>query len=82
MRIPSNYYEPDVEPDFPYVDEETYYQLKDQFDESNALVYQLIQELYDDCENVDRDIVHEICKKLYDVYDFDCDIPEIKNLKI
>lgn len=85
--LPQSWYEPDVEPDFPYVDEETYYQLKDDFDEATKtiddaemLVYQLICELYDDCKNVDKEIVHDIIVKLCNAVEVFP--PEIKHLKI
>ena len=85
MELPQSYFEPDVEPDFPFVDEELYYQTKDRLDEAEQLFYQLVDELYDNtenpnCKNVDRDCVHEIMKQLEDVL-YTC-VPSIENLKI
>ena len=44
-------------------------------------IEQLVSELYDSCEAVDRDIVHELICDIYERLDMD-EIPDIKKLKI
>ena len=80
MELRQSWYEPEAEREFPFVEEELYYQTKDRLDEAEILFFQLTEELYDDCKNVDRDIVHGIMKKLGDV--LDCNIPSIDDLKL
>lgn len=65
MKVPSNYFEPDIEPDCDYI------HINDHIialGEIESDVEQLIDELYDDCQGIDPDIIHsilvDICKKL------------------
>ena len=80
MELPASYFEPDCEPDFPFVDEELYYQTKDTIDEAQHLLEQLRDELYDETVNFDRDCVHEIMNQLSEILDFN--VPSIDNLKL
>ena len=73
-------YPKDPEPDFPFVDEELYYQTKDRLEEAETLMFQLVDELYDECVAIDRDIIHGLVEKLCDTLDIYK--PEIKDLKI
>lgn len=78
--LPQSWYDPNDEPDFPFVEQDLYYQVKDQKDEAEELTFQLVQELYDECKAVDRDIVHGIIVKLCNALKIVP--PELKDLKI
>lgn len=80
MEAKQSYFLEDIEPDFPYVDEDLYYQVKDDLEEAHHMVFQLVGELYDDAENFDRDCIHEIMKRLTDTLDIN--LPSIDNLKL
>ena len=80
MEAPNWYFEPSCEADFPYVDENQYYQTLDQVLEVSHMFGQLVAELYDDCKSIDRDIVHGIICKICD--ELNIEEPEIKTLKV
>lgn len=80
MEATYSHFLEDIEPDFPYVDEDIYYQVKDELEEAQHMVFQLVDELYNVTENIDRDCIHEIMTRLTDTLDIN--LPSIDNLKL
>lgn len=78
MELPKTFFEPDyLEADHEYIhinDHEL------ELSDIEQDLIQLVDELYDDCENIDRDIVHnlmcDLCKKLH------MEKPNLKKLKL
>ncbi|MDC7243670.1 MAG: hypothetical protein PQJ44_07015 [Sphaerochaetaceae bacterium] len=65
MKVPSYYYEQDIEPDNEYIHINDHYLALSEIEYDFEL---LIDELYDECKNYDKDVVHHIieniCSKL------------------
>ena len=77
MRVPSSYFEPDVEPDFEYIHLNDHYLTIDRIGDD---VEQLIDELYNGEYSYDKNVVHAIICELCKHFEFKK--PELEKLKI